>query len=372
MRYDELDQDRLDELERSLLASTSARLGAPELWRALAQVFPHRAPGPAERRLLLEALKAVEARGSVRLPPARGKRWDRSMDPAVPTSVDLVREPPTSSPFAWRTFPWHPHLHWVVQCRSLSAQQIEFLRRVHEGLVNGALREPAPLKYRSLQLTGDEKMLTSLATTSLFGDSRLTLDRLACLPDALPLAWEAVGEGGRMVIFENAGPFAVARRVLSELKARTYDLIAYGGGRGVLAALGHLKTLERRVESIHYVGDLDHAGLDIVWGAQQRARELGLPLIEPATELHRQMLSAADAFGHPQGWPAQERFSEAERRRVLEVLSPDLRPAVEVVLRAGRRVPEEVLGPDELRCAWSAEDFDAGSGATRPRRRSAR
>jgi hypothetical protein len=27
-------------------------------------------------------------------------------------------------------------------------------------------------------------------------------------PDALPLAWEAVGDGGLMVIFEKAGPFA--------------------------------------------------------------------------------------------------------------------------------------------------------------------
>jgi len=355
--HTELDQRRLDEFERSLLAGTSVRVGAPELWRALAQVFPHRTPGPAERRLLLDALKAIEARGCVRLPPERGKRWDRSMDPAVPTSVDLIRERTASSPFPWRTFPWHPHLHWVVQCRSLSAQQIEFLRRVHEGLVNGTFRELVPLKYRSLQLTGDEKMLASLETTSLFGDSRLTLEMLACLPDALPLAWEAVGEGGRMVIFENAGPFAVARRVLGELKVRPYDLIAYGGGRSVLAALDYIKTLERRVESIHYVGDLDHAGLDIAWVARRRAKELGLPALAPASELHRQMLSAAEAFGHPKGWPAQERFTDGELQRVLEVLAPEARNQVELVLQAGRRIPEEVLGPDELREAWSRQSF---------------
>jgi hypothetical protein len=297
---------------------------------------------------LLDALKTLEARGRIRLPPERGKRWDRSMDPAVPTSVDVVRDQAAAAAFPWRTFPWHPNLHWVVQCRSLSPHQVEFLRRVHEGLVNGTFREPAPLKYRSLQLTGDEKMLASLATTSLFGPSRLTLELLACLPDALPLAWEAVGDRGRMVIFENAGPFAVARRVLGELKARPYDLIAYGGGRSVLAALGHIKTIERSVESIHYVGDLDHAGLDIAWGARKCARELGLTAILPAEELHRQMLLAAAAFGHPQG-----RFSEAERQRILDVLTPQIRGQVQAVLQAGRRIPEEVLGPDELRAAWS-------------------
>src|SRR5262249_34473046 len=158
----------------------------------LAKVFPHRTPGPAERRLLLDALRSIEARGSIRLPPERGKRWDRSIDPAVPSSVDIVRDQATPSSFSWRTFPWHQNLHWVVQCRNLSTQQVEFLRRVHDGLVSGMFLEPAPLKYRSLQLTGDEKMLASLATTSLFEPSRLTLDLLACLPDALPLAWEAV------------------------------------------------------------------------------------------------------------------------------------------------------------------------------------
>jgi len=349
----ELDQRRLDEFERSLLSGTTVRVSAKELWGALAQVFPHRTPGPAERRLLLEVLKSIAARGSIRLPPAHGKRWDRLMSPAVPTSVDVVRGQSASSPFPWRTFPWHQHLHWVVQCRSLSAQQVEFLRRVHEGFVNGTFREPAPLKYRSLQLTGDEKMLASLATTSLFGPSHLTLEMLACLPDALPLAWEAIGDGGRMVVFENAGPFAVARRVLSELKTRPYDLIAYGGGRSVLAALGHIKTIERSVESIHYVGDLDHAGLDIGWSARRCSKNLGLPTIAPASELHRQMLSAAESFGHSQGWPAQERFSDANRSKILDVLSPEVRDRVGDILRAGRRIPEEVLGPDELRSAWS-------------------
>jgi hypothetical protein len=348
----ELDDHQLDQFERGLLACVGIRVGVQDLWRALANVFPHRTPGPAERRLLLDALKAIEARGNIRLPPERGKRWDRSMDPAVPSSVDIVRDQLAQSRFPWRTFPWHPNLHWVVQCRYLSTQQVEFLRRIHDGFVNGMFHESAPLKYRSLQLTGDEKMLASLATTSLFGSSRLTLDMLACLPDALPLAWEAVGDGGRMVIFENAGPFAVARRVLSELRSRPYDLIAYGGGRSVLAALGHLRTIERGVDSIHYVGDLDHAGLDIAWGAR-RCTNVGLPSVMPASELHRQMLLAAESFGHPHGWPAQENCTEVNRIRILDFLSPEVRGPVAVILKAGRRIPEEVLGPDEFRDAWS-------------------
>lgn len=273
------------------------------------------------------------------------------MDPAVPTSVDLVRDQTSRSTFAWRTFPWHPHLHWIPRCRSLSTQQVEFLRRVHDGLVNDAFREPAPLKYRSLQLTGDEKLLASLAATSIFAGGRLTLGMLACLPDALPLAWEPVGDGGRMLVFENAGPFAVARRVLCGLRTRPYDLVAYGGGRGFLAALEHIKTLDRRVVSIHYVGDLDQPGLDIALAAQKRSADLELPIIEPATELHLQMLVAAEAFGHPDGWPGQQ-SGAGERDRVLGVLSANVRSRVEALLAANRRIPEEILGPDEFRAAW--------------------
>lgn len=349
----ELDKRRIDRFERALLGSAGVRVGAQEIWRALARVFPHRTPGPAERRLLLDALRSIEARGRIRVPPERGKRWDRSMDPPVPTSVDVVRKQTSASGFAWQTFPWHPDLQWVVQCRNLSARQVEFLRRVHEGFVNGAFREPAPLKYRSLQLTGDEKLLASLASTSLFGPGRLSLELLACLPDALPLAWEAVGDGGRMVIFENAAPFAVARRVLASMKSRPYDLIAYGGGRSVLAALGHIKTIGRRVESIHYVGDLDDDGLDIAWGARRCAKDQGLPPVMPASELHQQMMLAAESFGHPQGWPARRRFAEADRAKALDMLAPDVRSQVEVILKAGHRIPEEVLGPEEFRKAWS-------------------
>lgn len=60
---------------------------------------------------------------------------------------------------------------------------------------------------------------------------------------------------------------------------------------------------------------------------------------------------AAESFGHPQGWPAQERFAAADRDRILDVLTPDVRGQVDAILKAGRPIPEEVLGPDELRQA---------------------
>jgi hypothetical protein len=70
------------------------------------------------------------------------------------------------------------------------------------------------------------------------------------------------------------------------------------------------------------------------------------------------MLSSAKAFGHPQGWPCEEHFPDGERQRLLEVLMADVRDEVRLVLQAGRRIPEEVLGPDELRSGWSHQVVD--------------
>jgi Protein of unknown function C-terminus (DUF2399) len=347
-----LDPDQLREFTRLLFSSTSARASSQDLWHALAHVCPHRSPGPAERHLLLAALKSLELAGTIRFPPLGGKRWDHVIEPPVPTSITLVRANPPAPDSSWRTFPWHQHLHWVGQCRVLSTQQVSFLRRVHEGFVRGDFHERVPLKYRSLQLTGDEKLLASLSKTSLFGEPRLTLEMLGCLPDSLPIAWESLGHGGRMIIFENAGPFAVARGVLSQLSKRPYDLVAYGGGRSVIAAVDYINTIEQTVETIHYVGDLDYAGLDIAWSLRECAERRQLPVI-PASELHAQMVSAAEAFGSPNGWPWEGRSIDLVHKPILEFLAADLRPRVGDILRVGRRIPEEVLGPDEMRRAWS-------------------
>jgi hypothetical protein len=322
----------------------------------LAEVFPHRAPGSAERKLLLELLQTLESRGTVRLPASKGKRWDRSMAPAVPSSIDLVLEPFARPTTDWRGFPWHPRLDWVAGCRGLSAQQLEFLHRVHVGLVHGDFAEPAPLKYRSLQLTGEEKRLGTWMSTSLFASGRLSLELLGCMPDALPIAWEAVGPASRMLIFENAGPFAVARRVLAAMSGPPFDLVGYGGGRAIVAGIGHLLTIEPRPSSILYVGDLDQAGLDIAAAASTRASDLGLPPVEPATVVHRAMLAGSEAFGCPTGWPdaAATKTTPEERRRLVQFLSEELREPVERMLLEGRRIPEEVVGPVELRSALNS------------------
>ena len=68
------------------------------------------------------------------------------------------------------------------------------------------------------------------------------------------------------------------------------------------------------------------------------------------------LLCAAAAFGEADGWPAARGSDEAGPRRgddaLLAWLPPDVRANARRVLEAGRRIPEEVLGPDELKACW--------------------
>jgi len=95
----------------------------------------------------------------------------------------------------------------------------------------------------------------------------------------------------------------------------------------VVARLPPLFALLVRLasERIHYVGDIDDAGLEIAWSARRCAAQLGLglglPTIEPATEVHKQMLVAAHAFGHPDGWAVDERVSRPASRSILDILT---------------------------------------------------
>jgi len=350
-----LGAERLTHFSRLLQRHPRKRVSGAELWRAFATAFPHRPAGPAERQLLMAALDALQAQGVLQLPSPRGRLWDRATQPSVPTSIDLVRDVTQKPPNDWRRFPWHPSLQWIPELKRLSAEQVQFLQHVHRGLVDGDFRDLAPLKYRSLQLTRHEKRLADFARGALFGAGRLTLDLLGCLPEVLPLAWEAIGEAESMLVFENAGPFTVACRVLGEMDQPPYGIVAYGAGRSVIAALGHLPRLKRTVRRIDYVGDLDAPGLDILLGARERAAALGLPPLQPATEFHAAMVNAAAAFGASDGWPADEAKPRGRRiDELVRILDARVAPHVSEVLRRGRRIPEEVLGPCEMRAVVEA------------------
>ena len=347
-----LDPRRLEEFAGRVSAHPRRRMDSAAIWGAFAAAFPARPVGSEERVWLRAALENLESRGILRLPSLRGPRWDRTIGVSLPLSVDVVSEPNAPRARQWRTFPWHPRLQWVADVVSLSQQAEGFLRRVHEGMVSGRFAEKAPLKYRSLQLTGDEKALAELAKTRLFGPGRLDFELLGCIDDAPPLAWQRVSGEPSLIVFENTGAFAVARRIMASVPHPPYGLVACGEGARFQRSMVQLKDIPGPLERIDYAGDLDHEGLQLAVAANRAAIAAGLPEIRPAESLHRAMLVSAKQFGHPLGWPSRSSSRRPEWDAV-QFVSPELRALVRAVLESGRRIPEEVLGPDELAAAWA-------------------
>ena len=347
-----LDPDRLRTFAELLRAHRGKRIQEVALWDAFNRAFPHRPQGREEQEWMNAALTTMVAEGLIQLPAPRSPYWRRGSEPRLPLIVTRI-DAPLVRDETWRRDPWHPRLAWVPTLTRLSEEQVAFLRRVHQGLVEGWFETPAPLRYRSLQLTHDDKRLEDyMKSPVLFGAGRLSPDLLRFYTPVLPLAWERIGPGGHVLAFENKEPFYVARSVLAGMNCPPYDIVAYGGGNEFPRSVAHLATIGSRIESLHYVGDLDGAGLAIAIRARGCAFANGLPELRAAPGFHRMMLRAAARFGRPHGWPP--RRAPIAFDPLATHLPLDVREEVFVLISNELRISEEVLGPAEMAEALEA------------------
>jgi hypothetical protein len=238
----------------------------------------------------------------------------------------------------------------------LSQEYEVFLKHVQQALREETLQRQAPMKYRSLQLTGDEKRLGDLVQTLLFRPGRLSLELLGCAPDIPPLALEEIGTSNVALVFENAAAFRTASQVLKQYRCPPYGMLGFGAGRGFERSILHFQFIKRHIVRIEYVGDLDRPGLHIARGAARLAQTEGLPPVIPAYGLHRAMFTSIQQFGHPEGleYQEKERREDPGDEELVSWLPEDVRMECLAMIQAGRRIPEEVLGPDELQTVWRA------------------
>jgi hypothetical protein len=339
------------------LGALKGRISRELYWSTFLEAFPHRPRGAEIRVWLLRALWNAEDLGIIRIPPSHGKCWDDGYEPAIPLYVDRTKPPKRADEDAWKAFPWHPRLAWVRTVKTLRSSELKFLERVHNGLRDGEFAEIVPLKHRSIQLTDDEKRLGQLSKGQLFAADRLSLELLGCSPeDPLPVAMRRVGDAPAVLVVENVGAFSVARQALESLPRPPYGLIVWGSGVAFKQSVRQLAHPEHRITSIHYVGDLDRPGLSIAAAAAAAAQDAGLPPLEPAAGVHRAMLDAASRKGFPEGmeYPkGQKERGSASDDQLVDWLPADVRDHALRIFRLGRRVPEEILIPKDLRALWS-------------------
>jgi hypothetical protein len=354
--YDEqvLPPDAVQTFLHCLASAPGRRLESGRLWECFRQAFPYRPGGAENRKWLWIVLEEAADQGIIRFPSQRGNCWDRTLEPLLPTVVWKNKAQETRRVESWREYPWLPQLAWVAHLPTLSEEHEAFLKHVLQALREGQLRQQAPLTYRSLQLTGNEKRLGELLHTALFRPGRLSLELLGCVPDIPPLALEEIGEASAVLVFENAAAFRTASRVLKQYAHPPYGLLGFGAGAAFERSIRHIQFLKRRVERIEYVGDLDRPGLRVARNAARLANAENLPPIQPARGLHRAMLQSIQQFGYPNGleYDARERRKVPGDEELVGWLPEDVRAECLMMVRAGNRIPEEVLGPDELQRVW--------------------
>src|ERR1700680_3882747 len=72
----------------SCLAHASGKqLKIAVLWKYFAEAFPYRPGGVENRKWLQRALKEAATQGIIRLPSVRGRCWDHTLEPPLPTVV---------------------------------------------------------------------------------------------------------------------------------------------------------------------------------------------------------------------------------------------------------------------------------------------
>ncbi|MCO5996242.1 DUF2399 domain-containing protein [Actinoallomurus rhizosphaericola] len=309
-----------------------------DLWAILDEADPALGTDARRRSVLADVLAELAGAGLLTLPGERS--YDRTEHPPLPRFVTLPA-PRTPAPVRHQVV-WHHDLNWVPETRITPAQR-DRLEAVDRWL-KSARRDasPAPLRERSLEVFGDEKVLDRLLRTGLFGPGKLDLELLVTYRAAVRFTSETVGSGDLLLVVENADTFDSLVHALRARAGHRVGAVAWGAGAAFEASVLSIARLSFPVAEVAYFGDLDEKGLRIPANAAALAAAEGLPAVRPATGLYGALLERA----RPQG--GQRKLTAATADEVTAWLDPPHRARVREFLMAGERAAQEAVGREYL------------------------
>ncbi len=331
-----------ERLLAKLEAGRLSRIPLALLQDLVLEMEPALRTSPLKRDRLAEAIEEAARAGRLRLPIQR-RRY--SGHPPLPAWVTLVRDDAARPTVAGRDYFWRPELAWAVELR-FRTEELERLKRVNAWLRDRSADEPVvPVRERSLELFGDEKLLEQLQGGRLFFDGRLSLDLLRARTVHPPFVTHAVSAAPVLLVIENHHTYDSFSRLLGPSSG--VGIVAYGAGSAFVGSVTYTADLPLRVEKIRYFGDLDAKGLRIPADAD-RVRGPDLPRVQPAGCLYERLLRVGVAV------PAPPVTAEVAGQLVAW-LPPGLRDEVAAMLAGGRRMAQEAVGYKALR-VWLRED----------------
>lgn len=321
-------------------AGKRRRLALPDVWdvfrTTLAIEYSDRG-----REALAGYLLGLRDQGHLEL-PRQDSLWDATPVPALPRWILLTSPGATGTPIDHRMIPWPAELALLIDEPRVAPDMLRDLLAIHRFLAaGGRQREPVPVRERSVELFGDEKRLDILLRSRLFRRIGQVQQLLRLREVPVPIVWEAGPDEGAtaLLVLENLHTYDSFRRW--NAREGAYLGVVYGGGKAFAGMLDDLAriTFELGALEIHYFGDLDGEGLQIPAAA---ARVLGdLPLVA-AARWYELLLARGTGLALPDIEPCTPEWA-------LQWLPEHLRSPVSQLLAAGRRLPQELIGWEQLR-----------------------
>ena len=303
------------------------------------------------RARVLVAINALADTGQVTLPKTR---LDRSAMPPLPVYL-LRADTPKDRRVADQQVVWHADLDWVALAEDtglVSSAERRFLAAINAWLPNrrGVV---VPLRERSLEIFGDEKVLEGWVLGPLFGPGRLSFRLLECEPCWPPVEQRVFGPGDWLLVENYTTYVSIAR---TAARQGFTGRIVWGSGLQVGTRLLTLATTGERPPACWYFGDIDVGGFRAARLAVERARELGFGPVAPARGLYRLALAhGRDRLTRGTGRAGQELV-----RWVHEWLGEPLDETVTAIVRSGDRIVQENVGTEVLAALTVPDWFLAG------------
>jgi hypothetical protein len=205
-----------------------------------------------------------------------------------------------------------------------------------------------PMRYRSVELFGDEKRLETIMRTNLFGDRRLSLTLLACARIPPPLAAARVSDGPDVLVMENSDPYWAAVQILKANTPHTVGIVAWGAGKSFPSQVPTLAVdiagYGPSQGTVWYWGDMDPDGLAIAAEAARLSELANGPLIRPAHQLWEAMANIPVQNAQGVDW-SHETSGRAW-------LGQDLASRLDGIRSAGGRVAQEAV-PSIVIAQWA-------------------
>jgi hypothetical protein len=274
------------ETVRFLEAIPYGKTTLDRIWMILSQVAT--VPAGEQRTLLRSMLDAIKDAEFIDFPRMKNG-WDKSALPHLPKWINRPR-PRVARQYADNVI-WAPELSFLSTRKELATSP---WLKVDQWLkaTRNAVQDLVPIRERSLEIFGDEKMLDGLVGVQAFKSSLITLDALSCYYVPEPAAWERGPLGSRDlpgVCIENSTTYDVLRKFNRE--TGIWGFVVYGRGNGFASVVeGIIPIMEEfGHKRILYFGDADHEGLEIAARGAMKFSAVGKAL-ELDARLYRLIL----------------------------------------------------------------------------------